>query len=211
MFTGIIESVGRVRKLTVRGDSARLEIETEMGLADVRTGDSISVDGACLTAVEVADKSFAADVSVETLSRTTLRGLKPGNRVNLEKALRADGFLGGHIVLGHVDGVGRIIKKEASSGSILVGIETDAQVSRFVVEKGSIAVDGISLTVNQVEKNRFFVQIIPHTAGATTLDMKKVSDPVNIETDIIGKYVARFMEGKGKIDRKFLAEYGFLK
>ncbi|MDD2672311.1 MAG: riboflavin synthase [Syntrophales bacterium] len=211
MFTGIIESVGRVRKLTVRGDSARLEIETEMGLADVRTGDSISVDGACLTAVEVADKSFAADVSVETLSRTTLRGLKPGNRVNLEKALRADGFLGGHIVLGHVDGVGRIIKKEASSGSILVGIETDAQVSRFVVEKGSIAVDGISLTVNRVEKNRFFVQIIPHTAGATTLDMKKVSDPVNIETDIIGKYVARFMEGKGKIDRKFLAEYGFIK
>lgn len=211
MFTGIIESVGRVRKLTVRGDSARLEIETEMGLADVRTGDSISVDGACLTAVEVADKSFAADVSVETLSRTTLRGLKPGNRVNLEKALRADGFLGGHIVLGHVDGVGRIIKKEASSGSILVGIETDAQVSRFVVEKGSIAVDGISLTVNRVEKNRFFVHIIPHTAGATTLDMKKVSDPVNIETDIIGKYVARFMEGKGKIDRKFLAEYGFIK
>jgi riboflavin synthase len=211
MFTGIIEAIGKVRRMTVRGESARIEIETEMGLTDVRTGDSIAVNGVCLTAVEVAEAGFAADVSVETLSRTTLGGLKSGNRVNLEKSLRANGFLGGHIVLGHVDGMGRIVRKEASSGSIRIGIETDAALSRLIVEKGSIAVDGISLTVNRVEGTRFFVQIIPHTAGATTLDAKRISDPVNIETDIIGKYVARFMEGKGKIDREFLAEHGFLK
>jgi len=150
-------------------------------------------------------------VSAETLSRTNLRLLKPGDRVNLEKALRLNSFLGGHLVLGHVDGLGKILEKVTRSNSVLLGVEIDMGLGRLIVEKGSVAVDGVSLTVNRCEKNRFYVTMIPQTARMTTLGIKKVADRVNIETDIIGKYVEKLLNpGKG-IDMNFLAEHGFLK
>jgi riboflavin synthase len=211
MFTGIIESMGSVKKFTRNGDDAILDIETTMTLDDVKVGDSISINGACLTVTRKSEGIFTADVSAETLRRTNLATLKRGDRVNLEKALRLQSLLGGHLVLGHVDGPGKIIEKISTSRSVVIGVETDAEIGRLIVEKGSVAVDGVSLTVNRCEKNRFYVNMIPHTARMTTLGLRKVSDRVNIETDIIGKYVEKLLNyGKG-IDMKFLAEHGFLK
>ena len=210
MFTGIIAAVGTVRRLIRKGADAVLEIDTAMDLNDVRIGDSIAVNGACLTVVSKTAGSFNADVSAETLARTTLERLRPTDRVNLEKALQLQGFLGGHIVLGHVDGIGTIVKKEARSGSIILGIEVADALRKYIVEKGSIAIDGVSLTVNSVEGNRFSINMIPHTAKATTLETRKINDPVNIETDIIGKYVASFLNGGREITRDFLAKHGFL-
>jgi len=211
MFTGIVESIGSVKKITRQGDDAVLEIDTSMNLDDVNIGDSIAVSGACLTVTRKAAGTFAADVSAETLTRTSLKILKTGDPVNLEKAMRLNSFLGGHLVLGHVDGLGKIVEKTTSSSSIHVGVETDTDICRLIVEKGSVAVDGVSLTVNRCEKNRFYVNMIPQTAAVTTLGARKVGDRVNIETDIIGKYVEKLLNpGKG-IDIKFLAEHGFLK
>jgi len=205
--------MGGVKRLTRKGEDALLVIETSMNLDDINVGDSISINGACLTVTNKTDKEFSADVSAETLARTNLKLLKSGDMLNLEKSLRMNSFLGGHLVLGHVDGMGKIQEKVNKAGSIQFGVEIDAELSRYIVEKGSIAVDGISLTVNRCEKNRFYVNIIPHTARNTTLGFKKVADPVNIETDIIGKYVEKFLNpGTGKgIDMKFLAEHGFIK
>jgi riboflavin synthase len=211
MFTGIIESIGTVRQIARRGGDAVLEIATDLDLGDVRIGDSIAVSGACLTVVAKTATSFSADVSAETLSKTNLGALKPRDRVNLEKSLRLHGFLGGHLVLGHVDGVGKIVRKEAAANSIVFVIEVDEALIKYIVEKGSIAVDGISLTVNSVDGSRFYLNIIPHTAKMTTLDARKVNDSVNIETDIIGKYVVSYLGGGKGIDKNFLAEHGFLK
>ncbi len=211
MFTGIIEATGRVRRMTRKGEDAVLEIESPLDLSETAIGDSVAVSGACLTVVSKKAGVFGADVSAETLARTNLRSVKAGDRVNLERSLRLQSFLGGHLVLGHVDGLGKIVRKENRSGSIVFGIEVGGEIRKYIVEKGSIAVDGISLTVNTLEGNRFFLNVIPHTAKETTLEERKVNDEVNIETDIIGKYVASFLErGKG-IDRNFLAEHGFLK
>ena len=211
MFTGIIENIGAVKRLTRRGEDALLSIDTTMNFDDVKVGDSIAVNGACLTVTDISGRGFSADVSSETLARTNLRLLKSGDTVNLEKSLRLNSFLGGHLVLGHVDGVGRIQEKVNRANSIQFGVEIDTEVSRYVVEKGSVAVDGISLTVNRCEKNRFYVNIIPHSARNTTLGLKKVADMVNIETDIIGKYVEKFINSGKGIDMNFLAEHGFLK
>ncbi|MCE5262590.1 MAG: riboflavin synthase [Deltaproteobacteria bacterium] len=225
MFTGIAAALGSVRRLTRRGEDAVLEIESDLDLADVRIGDSISVSGACLTVTAKAGRVFSADVSAETLSRTTLRNVAAGGRVNLEKALRVGDPLGGHIVLGHVDGVGRIVERSPRSGSLIFGFEIDSEMARYVVAKGSITVDGISLTVNRCEKNRFYVNIIPHTAAATTLGFKKAADEVNIETDIIARYLEKLISpekenggstgaaGKpaGGVDLRMLADHGFLK
>jgi len=225
VFTGITAALGSVRRLTRRGEDALLEVETALDLDDVRIGDSIAVSGACLTVTAKADRVFTADVSAETLSRTTLRSLKAGDRVNLEKALGVMDRLGGHIVLGHVDGIGRIVEKSPRSGSIVFGFEIDPALDRYVVAKGSITVDGISLTVNRCEKNIFYVNIIPHTAAGTTLGFKKVADTVNIETDIIARYLEKLIStGKepdgatrptvgpaGGVDLEMLARYGFLK
>ena len=223
MFTGIIAALGSVRRLTRRGEDALLEVETSLDLDDVRIGDSIAVSGACLTVTAKADRVFTADVSAETLSRTTLRSLKAGDRVNLEKALGVMDRLGGHIVLGHVDGIGRIVEESTRSGSIVFGFEIDPALDRYVVAKGSITVDGISLTVNRCEKNIFYVNIIPHTAAGTTLGFKKVADAVNIETDIIARYLEKLIStekepdgttgamggSSGGIDLAMLARYGF--
>ena len=211
MFTGIVESMGTVKRLARKGEDARLFIDTSMNLDDLKIGDSIAINGACLTVTEKTGSIFSADVSAETMARTNIKLLKSGEKVNLEKSLRMNSFLGGHLVLGHVDGMGKIQEKIIKANSIQFGVEIDNELSRYVVEKGSVAVDGISLTVNSCEKNRIYVNMIPYTARNTTLGFKKVADLVNIETDIIAKYIEKFLtSGKG-IDMTFLAEHGFLK
>jgi riboflavin synthase len=211
MFTGMITALGSIRRVTRKGPDALLEVDAMMPLEDIRIGDSIAINGACLTVTKKADRHFTADVSAETLSRTNIGALKAGDRVNLEKALRFNDFLGGHLVLGHVDGQGKLREKTGSANSIILGIEIPDELMRYLVEKGSIAVDGVSLTVNSCGKNRFYVNMIPHTAQMTTLGFKKVGDAVNIETDIIGKYVERFLQPRKGMDLGFLAEHGFLK
>jgi len=211
MFTGMITALGSIRRVTRKGADALLEVDAMMPLEDVRIGDSIAINGACLTVTQKADRHFTADVSAETMSRTNIGALKAGDRVNLEKALRFNDFLGGHLVLGHVDGQGKIREKTGSASSIILGVEIPDELMRYLVEKGSIAVDGVSLTVNSCGKNRFYVNMIPHTARMTTLGFKKVGDEVNIETDIIGKYVERFLQPRKGMDMGFLAEHGFIK
>ena len=211
MFTGIIQDMGTVRKLTRRGEDVLLEVTTELPLEDVKIGDSIAVSGGCLTVTTLGQKSFTFDVSAETISKTTLGRLKAGDRVNLEKALRMSDFLGGHLMLGHVDCVGRVIERSSRAGSIVFGITLEPGLSKYVVAKGSIAVDGISLTVNSCEGDRFYVNIIPHTAEKTTLAGKKAGDSVNIETDILGKYVEKLLNPGRGVDMDFLREHGFLK
>lgn len=211
MFTGMITALGSIRRVTRKGTDALLEVDASMSLEDIRIGDSIAINGACLTVTQKAERRFTADVSAETLSRSNLGTLKAGDRVNLEKALRLNDFLGGHLVLGHVDGQGKLQEKTGKANSIILGIEIPEELMRYLVEKGSIAVDGVSLTVNRCEKSRFYVNMIPHTAQVTTLGFKKVGDAVNIETDIIGKYVEQFLHPRKGMDMGFLAEHGFLK
>jgi len=210
VFTGIIQGMGAVRRITKKGDDAQLLIDAPLELEDVKIGDSVAVNGACLTVTAKSGHDFTADVSAETLKRTNLRALKTGDRVNLEKALRMSDFLSGHIVLGHVDGMGTIREKNIKSQSIIFGVEIEEGLSRYVVEKGSITIDGISLTVNSYEKNRFYVNVIPHTAQVTTLGIRKVGDGVNIETDILGKYVEKFLNPRKGMDLNFLKDHGFV-
>jgi riboflavin synthase len=211
MFTGIVAGTGKIKALTRRGADGVLEIEGGIALNDVEIGDSIAVSGVCLTVTLKSAKSFRADVSAETLSKTTLRILKAGDKVNLEKSLRVGGFVGGHFVLGHVDGTSRILSRTQKSDSIILALEIDNSLQRYIVEKGSVAVDGISLTVNKLEKGRFYVNIIPHTAASTNLISKKEGDLVNIETDILGKYVEKLLQTPRGIDKDFLALHGFIK
>ena len=211
MFTGIVEGLGKIKRLTMKGSDAVLEIEAAIGLNDVSVGDSIAVNGACLTVTAKSDKTFQADVSAETLGKTTLKLLQAGAKVNLEKSLRVGGYVGGHFVLGHVDAIGRILSRQTKSGSVILAIEIDDSLARYIVEKGSVAVDGISLTVNKLEKGRFYVNIIPHTAANTTLEIKKEADLVNIETDVLGKYVEKLLQTPRGIDKDFLAQHGFMK
>ncbi len=192
MFTGIIEGLGT--NVYMKGADAVLEIEAGIEMADVRLGDSIAVNGACLTVTAKNQNIFHADVSAETLDKTNLKQMHPGSKVNLEKSLRVGGYLGGHFVLGHVDGTGRILSKTQKSGSVIFAIQTDEALARYIVEKGSVAIDGISLTINKVENGRFYANIIPHTAEKTTLLVKKEGDLVNIETDILGKYVEKLLQ-----------------
>ena len=209
MFTGIVEGLGKVKRLTMKGADAVLEIESGINLTDVSIGDSIAVNGACLTVISLNQNNFQADVSAETLSRTTLKLLQAGHKVNLEKSIKVGGFVGGHFVLGHVDATGRILSQSKKSGSLILAVEMDETISRYIVEKGSVALDGISLTVNKLEKSRFYVNIIPHTAANTTLVAKKEGDWVNIETDILGKYVEKLLHAPRGIDKDFLTQHGF--
>ncbi len=213
MFTGIVESTGTVKDITRKGEDARLGIDTPMELGDVTIGDSIAVSGACLTVTDIRGSGFIADVSAETLEKTTLKAMKRGDTVNLEKALKLNSFLGGHLVLGHVDGIGTICDRFEKSNSIILGVEIDTNLSKYVVAKGSIAIDGVSLTVNRCERNRLYVNIIPHTAQATTLESKTVRDRVNIETDILGKYIEKLLhpDKESVITMDFLSEHGFVK
>jgi riboflavin synthase len=213
MFTGIIEARGRVVAVGRSGEFTRIRIRSEMDLSDVRVGDSICLNGACLTAtaVDPAGGAFAADVSPETLQVTTLADLRIGDRVNLEKAMRLDARLGGHLLLGHVDCVGLVVERRSAGSGFEMGFLADSD--RYLIEKGSVAVDGVSLTVNRVQGARFWVMIIPHTAVMTGLTEKNVNDKVNLEFDIIGKYVEKFVSGRDQrsgVDEKTLREYGFM-
>lgn len=210
MFTGIVEGLGKIKRLTMKGADAVLEIESGISLTDVNIGDSIAVNGACLTVTAKTEKTFIADVSAESLSKTTLRHLKSGEKVNLEKSLRVGGFVGGHFVLGHVDGTARILSRTQKSGSLILAVEMDEKLARYIVEKGSVAIDGVSLTVNKLEKGRFYVNMIPHTAAVTALEAKKEGDWVNIETDVLGKYVEKLLQTPRGIDKGFLEEHGYL-
>ncbi len=192
MFTGIVETTGRLARIEPRGGDVRLVIDAgSLGLGDVAIGDSIAVSGVCLTAIEIDGNAFAVDVSTETLSRTSLGALGVGARVNLEKALRLADRLGGHLVSGHVDGVARVVSIEADARSQRWTFELPPELARYAAPKGSIAIDGVSLTVNEVDGARFGVNLIPHTIDVTTLGDRKAGDVVNIEVDMIMRYVER--------------------
>lgn len=216
MFTGIIEGLGTVRGITPMGGGVRLNIKSDFPLDGVALGDSIAVNGACLTAVHVEPRGFEVDVSPESLSRSTMGHAKVGDRVNLERALCLGDRLDGHLVTGHVDGMGRVTTIRSAGNAWLFFFEVPEALCRYIVEKGSVAVDGISLTVNACDKKGFQVSIIPHTAKITTLGLRKVGDLVNIETDLIGKYVERFTQrAQGRkvekvVDEAFLVKAGFV-
>ena len=194
MFTGIIHSVGRVLRLEPRGGDMRLQVDAgALDLADVALGDSIAVAGVCLTAITLDAGSFAADVSLETLAHTTLGTLKPGDAVNLEKALRLADRLGGHLVSGHVDGVGRVVSVQPDARSQRWVFAAPAALARYIAAKGSICVDGTSLTVNEVDGAHFGVNLIPHTIAQTTFAARRPGDAVNLEVDLIARYVERMM------------------
>ena len=218
MFTGLVQDIGTIRSLRREGQSVHLELETRLA-SELVVGDSLAVSGVCLTVTSRGEGRVVATAIPETLARTTLGELSAGARVNLEPALRASDRLGGHIVQGHVDGVGRVTSREARGLSTEVTIETPRELLRYVVEKGSIAVDGISLTVTAVGEASFGVALIPHTLGATTLAERAVGDRVNIEVDILAKYVERVLRGapaRGAeaaggegITEEFLRRHGF--
>lgn len=196
MFTGIIEVLGEVSAVEPRGGDVRLSIAARGGFAGVHIGDSVAVNGVCLTAVALSDDHFAADVSGETLKLTTAGRWVTGGRVNLEKALTPSKPLGGHLVSGHVDGIGRLVERHDEARSIRMVYEAPAELARYVARKGSICIDGVSLTVNEVSGTRFGVNIIPHTAQQTTLGGLKPGDPVNLEVDLIARYLERLLEGR---------------
>jgi len=193
MFTGIVEELGEVAALTDLGDSVRLTLRGPTVVADARHGDSIAVNGVCLTVVKVEDATFTADVMRETLDRSSLGALTPGAPVNLERPMRLDGRLGGHLVQGHVDGTGVIEERQPSQHWEMVRVLLPAHLERYVVHKGSITVDGVSLTVAAVAPGSFSVSLIPTTLAHTTLGRKQVGDPVNLEVDIVAKYVERLL------------------
>lgn len=215
MFTGIIEEVGTVRQIQKGQHSAVLHLQAEAILEDLKTGDSVAVNGVCLTATQIQPRGFCADVMHETLNRSSLAALQIGSQVNLERAMAADGRFGGHIVAGHVDGIGRISQVTKDDNAIWYTIKAAPDILRYIVEKGSIAIDGISLTVARVSEDSFAISAIPHTVRVTTLCQKGPGDPVNLETDIIGKYVEKLMAPvepqakSSKITRGFLEKYGF--
>jgi riboflavin synthase len=216
MFTGLIEEVGRVLKVERSGLSARLTIAAGFSPDEIGIGDSIAVNGACLTVVEKGGGAFTFDASPETISRTAFRNLKSGSPVNLERALRLSDRLDGHLVSGHVDCVAVITERREVSGNTLFTFRVPREFTRFLAEKGSVAVDGISLTVNAVSEDTFSVNIIPLTSAKTTLSGRKAGDEVNIETDLLCKYVERLLQSRetkeaaGGLSLGLLAEKGFL-
>ncbi|MGD9817433.1 MAG: riboflavin synthase [Desulfomonilaceae bacterium] len=213
MFTGIIEARGSIVSIDHANRFECFTIKSNMDLSDVKLGDSIAVDGVCLTVtnLEKSANIFSADVSPESMRVTTLGSLRPGAEVNLEKALTLNSRLGGHLVAGHVDCIGVMVENKAVGQGYLLGFQVDS--CRYVVEKGSVAINGVSLTVNRVEGNRFWVMIIPHTANLTGLTQKKINDKVNVEYDIVGKYIEKFVSGSprsGGVTEKTLRDHGFI-
>lgn len=210
MFTGIVEEVGRVQSIRREPANAVLTIAASKVLEDVHLGDSIAVCGVCLTVTSFTSSAFTADVMHETLNRSSLGALKPGSPVNLERAMPANGRFGGHIVSGHIDGTGRITRIRPDGNAVWYTVSASPSLLRYIVEKGSIAIDGISLTVAQVTGRDFSVSIIPHTQGQTTLSARRVGDTVNLETDCIGKYVEKLLGSPDVgITQAFLARCGY--
>jgi riboflavin synthase len=218
MFTGLIEAIGEVREIRRAGSGAILTLRMPPSFTDCRTGDSISVDGVCLTITGITGDLSTLDISAETLARSTLGNCKAGGMVNLERAIRLSDRLGGHLVSGHVDGTGILRRMERQGGSWLIQISLDTSLGRYLIQKGSIAVDGISLTINNCTEDSLSLAIIPETMRKTTLLKKKTGDAVNIEIDMISKYVEKFIdqreastprEQRSRIDRDMLTSFGF--
>ena len=215
MFTGIVEEMGTIRAVQRGARSAVLSIGAKTVLSDLKIGDSVAVNGVCLTAASKDDGGFTADVMHETLNRSSLGSLKPGSYVNLERAMPANGRFGGHIVAGHIDGTGRIAALQKDDNAVWYTVEAEPALLRYIVEKGSITIDGVSLTVVSVEAGHFSVSIIPPTAAVTILGEKRPGDVVNLETDVIGKYVEKLLrpetpaKPQSKISLEFLTENGF--
>jgi len=214
MFTGIVEDRGKVLKMEHRGEMRRLTLEVPFDLTEVQPGDSININGVCLTVVDKKGRAFSVDLSPETLQRATFTRVKEGDKVNLERALRFSDRLGGHIVTGHIDGIGVVTERRMEGDFLHLRIRIPQALTRYVVQKGSIAIDGISLTVNDCQRDWIQLTLIPYTLEKTTLVDKQVGDEVNVETDILGKYVERILDrGRGTsrgIDLSFLKEHGFL-
>ena len=215
MFTGIIEDKGKVLRIEYRGQEKRLTVELPPHLTEVQLGDSININGVCLTIVRKQKRAIELDLSQETLQKTVLGELKEGIQVNLERALKLTDRLGGHIVTGHIDGIGVIAEKRKERDFLQLEIRIPESVSRYVVQKGSIAIDGISLTVNEFLGAEIRMTLIPYTIEKTTLVDKRVGDRVNVEADILGKYVEKLLDRgnkkPGEVDSSFLKEHGFIK
>ena len=214
MFTGIIEEVGRVTSITNQNDNRRLTVSSSHLVKELKKGDSVAVSGVCLTAVEIAPKSFGADLAEETWNRTSFSRIKPGALVNLELPMRADGRFGGHIVQGHVDGTGKFIALDEIPGAdnYWLRIEIPPELARYVIFKGSLSIEGISLTIAKIEGTQVTVAIIPHTTEMTNLKSLKPGDPVNLEVDMIAKYVEKMMQGdsaNSSISIERLVQAGF--
>ncbi len=215
MFTGLVEEIGKVQSIVRGSKSAQITIQAQKVLSDVQIGDSICTNGVCLTVTDYTTHTFTVDVMPETMRRSNLKNLKPGSPVNLERALRVGDRLGGHWVTGHIDGTGIIQDINPEENAIWIRISTSKDILKYVIHKGSIAIDGISLTVADVDAQTFQVSIIPHTREVTTLSTKKPGDEVNLECDLIGKYVEKLMkfeenpEPQRSMDMDFLRKYGF--
>lgn len=217
MFTGIIEEIGRIDSIKKGTQSAVLGIRCQKVLEGTKTGDSIAVNGVCLTVTSLHEQGYTADVMAETLERSSLGSLSKNSPVNLERAMAADGRFGGHIVAGHIDGTGKIRDIRRDETAVWYAVEAEPQILKYVVEKGSIAIDGISLTVARVTDRDFSVSIIPHTQGETSLGFRQKGDIVNLECDVIGKYVEKLMKPAEKttsvesnITDTFLMEHGYI-
>jgi riboflavin synthase len=215
MFTGIVEDTAKVSRIEYRGQEKKLILELPHHLTEVQLGDSININGVCLTIVQKSEQKVELDLSAETLEKTALGELKEGDQVNLERALKLTDRLGGHIVTGHVDGIGDIVEKREGTGFLQLRVRIPESVSRYVVQKGSIAIDGISLTVNEYQAREIWMTLIPYTIEKTTLGQKRVGDRVNLEADILAKYVEKFLDrGEkkiGQVNLSFLKDHGFIK
>jgi len=218
MFTGIIQAIGEIASLEPKGGDAQVQIRSlHLDWHDVALGDSIAVSGVCLTVVDLTGSGFWADVSQETLSRTAFRHFRRGTRVNLEKALTLNSRLGGHLVSGHVDDVGKILKRSNKGRSIQLSIAAQSSLARYIAEKGSICVDGVSLTVNRIEGTIFELNIVPHTLAGTTLQEHAMGQEVNLEVDMVARYLERLLLGgratpfSGGVTKELLAEAGFIR
>ena len=212
MFTGIIEEIGKIQTVRKGAASSSISVQAKKVMQDVHIGDSIAVNGVCLTVTAFSQGVFTADVMHETFNRSSLGSLQTGSPVNLERAMPSNGRFGGHIVSGHIDGTGTVSAIQKDDNAVWYTIKTAPGILRYIVEKGSVAIDGISLTVAAVERDCFSVSIIPHTASITTLSSRRVGDTVNLENDCIGKYVERLMgiqQTKHNITADFLTKYGF--
>jgi riboflavin synthase len=215
MFTGLIEEIGILQSIAKGAKSAQLTISADKVLQDIKLGDSISTNGVCLTVIRFSNQSFVVDVMPETMRRSNLKNLKPGSKVNLERALKLGDRLGGHIVSGHIDGVGQINAIEEEDNATWVTIKSEAEIMKYIIEKGSIAIDGTSLTVAYTDRESFKVSIIPLTRDETTLLSKKIGDEVNLECDMVGKYIERLTmfhndnHHGSTMDMNFLRENGF--
>ncbi|MBZ9688765.1 riboflavin synthase [Clostridium estertheticum] len=215
MFTGLIEEIGEIKSIEKGVKSARITIKATKIIEGTKIGDSINTNGVCLTVTEFNKNSFSVDVMAETIRSSNLGKLKPGSTVNLERALRASDRLGGHIVSGHIDGIGTIVEFYKEDNATWVSVETTVEILKYIVHKGSITIDGISLTVAYVDGKKFKVSIIPHTKGETTLLNKKIGDEVNLESDMLAKYVEKLLKygeapkEKKPISMDYLLENGF--